>query len=297
MDSTQECKEVYSKYTPYFYITQKARYERQTIIREIQNETKRKLIVYYSLGSIGEQDVAPFTDLLHRLNSDNTDDLDLFLHTNGGSIDIAEKIVYMCRYRSKSLRVIVPERAKSAGTLISLAADEIVMGYASELGPIDPQIVMTSADGKMFQAPAQSYIDGLEYISSKIEENPGSENVYFPMLSNINPALIDTCIKAKDRSKKFATKWLCEYMLRDDPCKDEKSKEIAEKLCNVKEYLSHGMAINPTEASEIGLKVKFLDHDDPLWQRIWALYISYNWLATHEGKGIVFEGDYASIIF
>ena len=66
--------------------------------------------------------------------------LDLLLQSPGGDIDKAENIVYMCRNRFSSFRVIVPESAKSAATLIALAADSIIMGYTSELGPIDPQI-------------------------------------------------------------------------------------------------------------------------------------------------------------
>jgi ClpP class serine protease len=63
------------------------------------------------------------------------------IHTFGGSGDTAEKIVEMCRNHCLSeFRVIIPNMAKSAGTLIALGADKIVMGHCSEVGPTDPQI-------------------------------------------------------------------------------------------------------------------------------------------------------------
>jgi ClpP class serine protease len=56
-------------------------------------------------------------------------------------------MVDMCRTHlagtDQKLRVIVPNIAKSAATLFALGADEILMGYLSELGPIDPQVLRT----------------------------------------------------------------------------------------------------------------------------------------------------------
>jgi ClpP class serine protease len=70
--------------------------------------------------------------------------INLLIHSPGGDGTIAEKIVEMCRsYLSganQKLRVIVPNLAKSAATILALGADDILMGHVSELGPIDPQI-------------------------------------------------------------------------------------------------------------------------------------------------------------
>ena len=83
-------------------------------------------------------DTMPFVDLLHNAPPDH--DLDLLLHTIGGSADTAEKLMGMMRNHvaTATLRVIVPDFAKSAGTLIVLGADRVVMSDMSELGPIDP---------------------------------------------------------------------------------------------------------------------------------------------------------------
>ena len=133
--------------TPLFEANSAARYQRQTIIKQIQTHTGRRLICYVS-GSecmISENDTMPFVDLLHHVQPGER--VELLLHTTGGSIDAAEKLIRMVRSTAgeTEFRIIVPEFAKSAGTLMVLGADRVVMSDMSELGPIDPQMVF--ADG------------------------------------------------------------------------------------------------------------------------------------------------------
>jgi ClpP class serine protease len=72
-----------------------------------------------------------------------TDDdipIDLILHTPGGLVLAAEQIAHaLCRHPAK-VTVFVPHYAMSGGTLIALAADEIIMDDNAVLGPIDPQL-------------------------------------------------------------------------------------------------------------------------------------------------------------
>jgi hypothetical protein len=166
----------------------------------------------------------------------------------------------------------VPEYAKSAATLIALAADIILMGYASELGPIDPQIVITTPEGRSVQRPARSFLDGLEDIKKKVKEDGELSPVYYPPLSQLDPALLDYCNKAIKRSREFAVKWLKEHMLRDSP---DKAEKIADRLLDVNTYLLHGIVIDHTEAEKIGLAVEFLPADNALWKAIWYLYCIY----------------------
>jgi ClpP class serine protease len=66
--------------------------------------------------------------------------IDLILHTPGGLVLAAEQIAYaLCRHKGK-VTVFVPHYAMSGGTLIALAADELVMDENAVLGPVDPQI-------------------------------------------------------------------------------------------------------------------------------------------------------------
>ena len=279
--------------TPLFHALEGARYVRQAQIRNIESVTQRRLISYVAGPgtSITGIDIPPFVDLLADVKAGEP--VDLLLHTPGGDIDQAERIVLLCRKRvgDAEFRVIVPDSAKSAGTLIAIAADEIVMGDPSELGPIDPQIFITTASGEDMARPAQSFLDGLKQIREETGDGDLSP-AYFPLLDKLDPALIDFCEKAIKRSKKFAQEFLSQYMLKNDPTK---AAEIAEDLANVEKYLSHSATIDATRADELGLNVKILSYDDELWQAYWRLYVQMR-VALPNGSTKLFEGRKASLI-
>jgi ClpP class serine protease len=66
--------------------------------------------------------------------------IDLILHTPGGLVLAAEQIAYaLCAHRAE-VTVFVPHYAMSGGTLIALAADQVMMDENAVLGPVDPQL-------------------------------------------------------------------------------------------------------------------------------------------------------------
>jgi Serine dehydrogenase proteinase len=67
--------------------------------------------------------------------------IDVVLDTYGGSLDSAYKIVLLLSRFAERIRLFVPRRAKSAGTLIAIGAHELHMSPFAELGPLDTQIV------------------------------------------------------------------------------------------------------------------------------------------------------------
>ncbi len=66
--------------------------------------------------------------------------IDLILHTPGGLVLAAEQIAQALAHRNAPVTAMVPHYAMSGGTLIALAADEIVMAPSAVLGPVDPQL-------------------------------------------------------------------------------------------------------------------------------------------------------------
>lgn len=66
--------------------------------------------------------------------------IDIVLHTPGGLVLAALQIAHAVRHRKGKVTVFVPHYAMSGGTLIALAADEIVMAPDAVLGPVDPQL-------------------------------------------------------------------------------------------------------------------------------------------------------------
>jgi ClpP class serine protease len=66
--------------------------------------------------------------------------IDLILHTPGGLVLASEQIAYALKAHPAKVTVLVPHYAMSGGTLLALAADEILMDEAAVLGPVDPQL-------------------------------------------------------------------------------------------------------------------------------------------------------------
>ena len=114
--------------------------------------------------------------------------INVVLHSPGGDGSIVEKIVDMCRSHlsgtNRKLRMIVPNIAKSAASVMSLGADKILMGYSSELGPIDPQIVIV-VSGVTQQVSALSFVEARDVLMDQITKAIKAKQ---PTLELLSPA-------------------------------------------------------------------------------------------------------------
>jgi ATP-dependent protease ClpP protease subunit len=281
-----------SKKTPAFQAMHSARYRRQEIIRTIETQTGRQLICYVGgiQTSISRDDVLMLVDLLHNLRPN--ENVDLLLHTPGGDMDAAEKLISMVRHvvANAELRVVIPDFAKSSGTLMALGADYIVMSDSSELGPIDPQIVLNDGQGNRIATPIQSYLDAYAQYSAVLATNP-NDVVAHIMMQKLDPARIKIFEAARNRARTFAENQLRNGMFRTP--RTGNITGIAGELLNTGKWLSHGQMIGHTEAKQLGLSVEYLAPDDDLWQNYWQLYC-YQRLAIKD-KEKLFESNYASL--
>jgi len=241
-------------------------------IQEIEKITKRKLIVYVTnsqlpFAMISRQDAFGFEDILSSI--DHQGKGDLLINSPGGEPNAAEKILIMCKSHFKEeFNTIIPDFAKSAATMISIGSDKILMGYSSELGPVDPQIQITPTQNPI---PAQAFLSGLDYIRTRIKDknDPDPLQMYIPILNKIRPEFITICDNSIKHAEDLTEKWLSEGMLKDDK---KQAKKVAELLCGGKAYKSHGKVIDYYEAKKLKLKVDLIDKDSKLWKLIWELY-------------------------
>jgi Serine dehydrogenase proteinase len=142
-------------------------------------------------------------------------EVDLFLHSPGGSAEAAQSIVEYIRTRFDHIRVIVPGAAMSAATMIALSADEIVMGAHSQLGPIDPQFTIPRPEGPR-SAPAQTILDQFE-LAKRGCADPKNIAGWLPILRSYSPGLIAQCTHQRELGESFVARWLGRYMFKDDP--------------------------------------------------------------------------------
>jgi ATP-dependent protease ClpP protease subunit len=238
-------------------------------------------------GGIDYSDAAPFGSMLDALG--DIDSIDLLIHSPGGIGEVAEKIVQMCRSCcNERFRVIVPNYAKSAATMIALGADAIVMGDRSELGPIDPQYevaiggVAQSISGQSF---IQAFDDAQEQVQALIAENESPVGMLQSLAaSTMEPAFIEHCRRGVAFSRDVARRFLREYQLpamfqargetRHANTIRARSKRAAENLLSANTRFSHGRLIGAEEArDEVGLHVEILDRHDPIWIAYWELYV------------------------
>ncbi|MGD9867325.1 MAG: ATP-dependent Clp protease proteolytic subunit [Hyphomicrobiales bacterium] len=152
--------------------------------------------------------------------------IDLILHTPGGLVLAAMQIARAVEAHPAKVRVFVPVYAMSGGTLIALAADEIVLGEFSVLGPIDPQII---------GLPAAS-------IVAARDAKPVDK------VFDLTLVLADVSEKALAQVKRGAVELLTPRIPLD------KARGIADKLAGG--HWTHDYALTAAEAGEIGLPVK-----------------------------------------
>lgn len=279
--------------TPLYQAANAARYQRQSLIRRIQEKTGRELICYVAgfFASVTTDDTLGFVDLLHNIRGPRA--IDLLLHTTGGEIDAAEKIMRMVRAKAgdEHLRIIVPDFAKSAGTLMVLAADSVVMSDSSELGPIDPQVVSIDGGGNPRPHSVQDYLDAYNEIRKEVMANPANVAAQI-MLGKFDPATIKRFEADVQRARQIAEKHLLRGMFRRT---GGNWSRTADELLNTKTYRSHGQMIAYEDAvdAKLGLNVDYIKTSDPLWQDLWQLYCLQRLVVEEKKK--LFESAIVSI--
>ncbi|MCX6468935.1 MAG: hypothetical protein NTW76_06430 [Corynebacteriales bacterium] len=275
--------------TPLFEAINAARYSRQTLIREIEGQTGNTLLCIVSEhGQIARSHATAVVDLLH--NVPNGANIDLLLNSPGGDIDTAEKLTNLVRKKAGAgtVRVIVPDYAKSAATLIALGADQIVMSDTSELGPIDPQVTLPDTAGGTSIHSARSYIDAYEQHAQALRTDP-EDPVARLMLDKFDPAVLEKLIRASKRSTVIASELLQSAMIKRKPTADA----IAAKLSDTAQWHSHGQMIGHEHCSGMGLTVTYLDPRSDLWETLWRLYCLQAY--SLPGGGTLFESKVASL--
>lgn len=186
--------------------------------------------------------------------------LTLVLHTPGGMVNATETLVEYLHSKFSYIETIVPTFAMSAGTMIALSSDLIVMGKPSQLGPIDPQMMI---GGK--SASARSVVEQFEKAKKEIHDDLINAHVWAPILGSMGPGLLVEAQNANDYSEKIVVGWL-----------KRKGNANAEKIAkhfNTPSYhKSHGKRIDRLEALAQGVNVEELELNQSLQEAVLTAY-------------------------
>ena len=272
--------------TPMFMAMNSARYQRQTLIRDI--EASNPQLLCYVAGNrapADRSDTLGFVDMLHNITPGEP--IDLLLHTPGGDVDAAEKLITLVRSATGEegqLRVIVPDYAKSAGTLMALGANAIVMSDSSELGPIDPQISTKDGDGRDVVYSVLTYLNA--YDEARLALTAAPEDLALRItFEKFDPVLVRKFKSIRDRARMFA-----ENLLKR---RGANFSKIASELMDVSRYPSHGQMIDWEQARTMGLPIEYLAPTDAAWRKYWMLYCHLRLAIDSEQR--IFESNYVSL--
>jgi hypothetical protein len=223
------------------------------------------------LLSINDEDLQGLMEVVHGLTNTN---LDLILHSPGGSLEACEAFVSYLRSKFEHIRVIVPNLAMSAATMIACSADTIVLGKHSFLGPIDPQLILNTAVGQRMVS-AEAILEQFE-LAQKECTDPAKLGAWIPMLSQYGPDILVKCQHACTMSKTLVQGWLESYMFKNGPQAAKKSAEISEWLAKHRHFKSHGRHIPRAELENRGLVIEHLEKDQTFQDLVLSVFHATN---------------------
>jgi hypothetical protein len=200
------------------------------------------------------------------------------LETPGGSGEAAEEIVEFIRGRFDYVSFVVSGEAKSAGTIMVLSADDILMTKTGSLGPIDAQV-------RIGRSTISAY-DYMEWVKEKHKEanKKGTLNPFdATMVAQISPGELKGTNHALRFAMDLVGKWLKQYKFKHwdvtetnkrkvtERMKEQRAKVIARKLTDHSKWRSHGRSIKIKDLEGIGLRITKIDKDEQLKDLVYRI--------------------------
>ena len=268
--------------SPLYEARHAPRYERQNLIRRYEEDYNCRLVVLIDV--LFPHSVTLLEEALH--NADAGEDLHIVLATPGGDGETALRLIRQAQSRCKELTVIVPDQAKSAGTLFVLGTNHICMGPTSDLGPVDPQFQFS--DGSL--AAGKAIIAAVEDAERRIEATPQTYPLHASLLADISALMVQQARDAIARAGDQIREALACVESRDSKQLDALVETLKGPLLG--EAQSHATTISADDALKFGLPVRVLSSDDQQWKSIWRLWTKYTALNALQ----IYEGAVASYI-
>src|SRR3989339_316559 len=231
--------------------------EKKEIIEQIETDRGSKTIVYFTgeknpLEQFGTQvaiDILPlFRDILENIGK-NVNKISLVLNTSGGSLEVPWPLVNLIREYCKTFEVIVLEKALSAGTLISLGADKIIMLPYSSLSPVDPAANFIDGEKKQVKRlEIEDIIGYIDFAKEKIgiAEQSALAETMKELTKEISPTMLGSVNRTHSLIRRLAKNLL---YLHKNSISEKQVKEITENL--TQNLFSHRHLINRREAKNI----------------------------------------------
>ena len=272
--------------SPIFHAQHASRYERQDLIARYEEQYDCRLVVL--IDALFEHSVPFFQELIYDASPDR--DLHVLLQSPGGDGETAIRLIRAMQSRCREVTVIVPDQAKSAGTLLTLGAHHILMGPTSDLGPIDPQFLMGTGPSQRLVA-AKDIIAAVDDATKVVQEAPNTYPIYASLLGDVTAIQVQQARSALGRTEDQLGEALKSNPDRGNDEAETLQEALKEPL--IQDTKSHTAFFGINEAKRVGLPVLDADQNKDQWQAAWRLWAKYFVL----GSGVaVYEGHRASHI-
>jgi hypothetical protein len=253
---------------------------RRALYRQVEKERDTKLLVFVTSDRAGmETQIAGdcidlFVDLLDKIGP--TKRISLLLHTNGGQTSAAWRLVNLIRTFCDELEVLIPLKALSAGTLISLGADKVVMTKQAALGPIDPSLThalnpVVPYGNQAARVPVsveavRGYLDAVREDLG-VKNQVALANVMMDLSNKVHPLVLGEIFRSRAQIRFLANK-LIGRQVKDA----KKVKQIIDFLCA--DSGSHDYTMNRREADELGLRI--VKPTESFYRILRKIHLSYS---------------------
>lgn len=261
--------------------------KRIKLIQEIQKKRNSKVITLVTSDrpNLNQAIHQMMNDIIYeqirtiKSKTDEFKNIDLFIYSRGGDSDAPWSIVSTIRecFPKCNFNVLIPFRAHSAATMISLGADEIIMTEKAEMGPVDITIGNSPLNPPhpVTKQPIDLSVEdvmGFIGLLDKLDCNRPEEKIKsFEILTNhINPLAIGKVNRLLEQTKLVADRMLS---FRKKKLSIDENEEIVRKLGS--EIYSHRHSISRTEARQIGISYVKNAEDYKIQTELWGLYELY----------------------
>ena len=246
---------------------------RRKYLAELEKHTHRHTIAYYSgflqkpqnwlLCTIDDNDKIWLMTTIHNKSVDN---LDLIIHTPWWDLAAAESIIDYLKNEFSNIRVIVPQLAMSAWTMIACAANNIGMWKHSSLWPIDPQYSWL---------PAHWILEEFNKAHDEIKKDPSRAYVWQPIIQKYNPTLIWECQKSISWAEQIVKNCLKDRMFNWITNANQIISKIVKELWDHSISFSHARHLSINKCKEIWLNIVDLESDDELQDLVLSVHHAF----------------------
>ena len=249
--------------------------QRKQLYIKLENIRKAKVLVYITGDrqqletKIGADVFDVFTHHLDKIYKHER--ISLYLYTRGGDTLAAWSLVNLIRQFTDYLEVIVPSKSLSAGTLMTLGANKIIMTKQATLGPIDPSVntplnpqVPDAVPGTRVPVSVEDLNAFTDYCQHTLGQNASVKEFILLLSEKIHPLVLGKAYRARSQIRMLAKR-----LLINQSHAPEKLENLLSFLCS--ESGSHDYTINRREAhDDLGLPIE--KPDDALYKIIKEIY-------------------------